>query len=138
MREILKDLNATRGVHGSAVVLEDGVIVAAELAAGTDPDSFAALVSSFIAQATRSLPKLQLSKVKRAMVTASRGCFALTSLGGAFLVAELERDVEPSVVDIELESAAGRLRRLMRPRGESNVPAALPVRGVAPEPARVA
>lgn len=127
MREILQELNSIPGIHGSVIVLEDGVVVVSALAAGTDPDSYSALISSLLAQAGRSLPRLGVGKIKRAIVSASRGSFALTNLGGAYLVAELERDVEPSLIAIDIESAAGKLRRLMRPRGESNIPAALPM-----------
>ncbi len=131
MREILRELNTTPGVHGSAVVMSDGVIVAAELASGTDGEPFAALASSLLANVAKSVPKLELGNLRRVLVTASRGAFSLTDLGGAYLVAELERDIEPSVVDLEIESAASRLRRSMRPKSEIRVAAALP--SAAPE-----
>ncbi len=70
MREVLRELNTTPGVHGSAVVMADGLIVASELAAGTDPESFAALVSSLLSHISRNLPKLQMGRVKRLLVTA--------------------------------------------------------------------
>jgi predicted regulator of Ras-like GTPase activity (Roadblock/LC7/MglB family) len=125
VRETLRELNTTPGLRGSAIVTTDGVIVAAELATGTDADSFAALVSSLIAQVTANLPKLRLGRLRRAHVAASRSAFALADLGGVYLVAEVERDVEPASLEIELESAATRLRRLLRPRNPA-VAAPLP------------
>ena len=132
MRDVLRELGATPGLRGAAVVMNDGVVVASELAPGSDADSFAALFSSLLSQARRNLPKLGLGEIRRAMVTASRGRFALTDVGGgAYLVAELERDVEPSAMQLELESAASRLRRQMRPGADrlppSAVPAPLPI-----------
>ncbi|HKE01383.1 MAG TPA: roadblock/LC7 domain-containing protein [Planctomycetota bacterium] len=132
MRDILRELGGMPGVRGAAVVLSDGVVVAAELAPGSDPDSFAALFSSLLSHVRRNVTKLGLGGIRRAMVTASRGRFAMTDVGGeAYLVAEIERHADPSAVELELESAASRLRREMRPSEyphtpSSPVPAPLP------------
>lgn len=127
MRDVLLELNNMPGVRGSAIVLGDGVIIANALSVGSDPDSYSALASSLLSQIVRSLPRLQIGNLRRAMITATRGRFALCDLGGAWLVAEVDREIETAELMLEIESAASRLRKRMRMRGtESGVPAPLP------------
>lgn len=129
MHEILQELNSTPGIRGSAVVMGDGVLVVAELSAGSDPDRFSALLSALFSQFAIQSPKLGLGHVRRAVVTASRGRFALVDIGGVYLVAELGRDTDPTAVELELESAASHLRKRLRLRLDGAVastPPALP------------
>lgn len=114
MREILQDLNSIPGVRGSAIVMSDGVVIASELSTGADADSYSALASSLLAQINKSIPKLQLGKLRRAMIAATRGRFAINDIGGAWLIVELERDIDSGQLELEIESAAGRLRRRIR------------------------
>src|SRR5262245_37966824 len=129
MHEILRELNSTPGVRGSAVVMNDGVVVAADLSAGADPERFSALLSSLFSQFGLHAPKLGLGTVKRAVVTASRGRFALIDIGGVFLVAELGRDIDPGAIELEIESAAAHLRKRLRLHSDTEpapAPTALP------------
>jgi predicted regulator of Ras-like GTPase activity (Roadblock/LC7/MglB family) len=123
--DTLKELNRTPGVRGSAVFMGDGVVMGAQLAPGSDPDSFGALISSLVAQISKNMEKLEMGSVRRVRVTSSRGCFLATYLGNAWLVAELELEIDPAAIEIEIESAALRLRRQLRVRG-AEPPAPLP------------
>ncbi|MFN0207417.1 MAG: roadblock/LC7 domain-containing protein [Planctomycetota bacterium] len=125
MLDILKELNSVPGVRGSAVVMEDGVIVASALSSTADTESYAALASSLLSQMTKCLPKLALGKTRRVFVTATRGRFTLNDLGGVWLITELERDFEAIQMELDIESAASRLRRKLRINAE--VPAAIPM-----------
>jgi len=122
--DILKDLNATPGIRGSAVLLGDGVVMASLLSAGSDADSFSALISQLFSHATKNSAKLEMGTVRRMLVTASRGCFSAICLGNAWLVAELELEIDPGTVELEIESAAGRLRRQLKLRVAEPVPPA--------------
>jgi predicted regulator of Ras-like GTPase activity (Roadblock/LC7/MglB family) len=121
--EILKELNSTPGVRGSAVVMEDGVVMSALLAAGSDADSFAALISSLLSHVRRNAQKMELGNIKKMLVTSSRGCFSAVNLGNAWLVAELELEIDPSAMELEIESAAGRVRRQLRSHADEPAPA---------------
>lgn len=128
MHDVLKDLNGKPGVRGSAVVMSDGVVMAALLSRTCDPDSFTALLSALFNQVRKSLGSLALGDLRRMLVSSSRGRFSATNLGNAWLVAELELEIDPETVDLEIQSAASRLRRQLRVGGKSDsiVPPALP------------
>jgi predicted regulator of Ras-like GTPase activity (Roadblock/LC7/MglB family) len=131
MLDILNELKHVPGVRGAAIVLDDGVIVASALSSASDTDSYAALVSSLLSQITKCLPKLGLGNLRRATVTATRGRFTLTDLGGAWLVTEIERGMESQNIELDIESAGSRLRKRMRMR--CDVPAAVPGSSRAPK-----
>lgn len=125
MRDILVELNSLPGVRGSAIVMTDGVVIASELSTGADADSYSALASSLLSNINKNIPKLDLGGMRRAMITATRGRFAIQDVGGAWLIVELERDIDLGQLQLEIESSAGRLRRRMR-MGRPETPAALP------------
>lgn len=125
MLEVLKELNRTPGVRGSAVLMGDGVVMASLLAPGSDADSVAALVSSLASSIVKNVSRLDMGKLRRILVTSNRGCFSANYLGNAWLVADLELEIDPGSLELEVESAAMRIRRLLRRRG-AEVPAVLP------------
>ena len=59
-------------------------------------------------------------------------------LGNAWLVAELELEIDPGTVELEIESAAGRLRRQLKLRAtEPAASAPLPSATALPRPAEL-
>jgi predicted regulator of Ras-like GTPase activity (Roadblock/LC7/MglB family) len=112
--------------------------MASLLSAGSDADSFSALISQLFSHATKNSAKLEMGTVRRMLVTASRGCFSAICLGNAWLVAELELEIDPGTVELEIESAAGRLRRQLKLRAtEPAASAPLPSATALPRPAEL-
>ncbi len=112
MRRTLKQLNDVAGVKGSLVVTLDGIVVASHLSRSLSEDAVAAVSASVIAATRRALEPAGLSRFARFTLVASHGKMVFTDTGPAYLVVVTDRNVELGPVDIEIESAAMRIRNL--------------------------
>ena len=112
MRKILKQLNDVVGVKGSAIVTKDGMVIASHLSRQLEEDVVAAMAASVILRTRRALEAHGLRHFNRFTLVASHGKMVFTDTGPAFLVVVMDRNVELGPVDIEIESAAMRIRNV--------------------------
>jgi len=112
VRRILKQLNDVAGVKGSLVVTHDGIVVAAHLSRALREDTVAAVAAGVIASTRRALGQSGLDGFARLTLVASHGKMVFTDTGPAYLVVVTDRNLELAPVDIEIESAAMRIRNL--------------------------
>lgn len=112
MRRILKQLNDVVGVKGSLVVTKDGIVIASHLSKQLEQDVVAAIAANVIRSTRRSFESHGLRHFARFTLVASHGKMVLADTGPAFLVVVMDRNVELSPVDIEIESAAMRIRNM--------------------------
>ena len=112
MRRILKQLNDVVRVKGSAIVTKDGMVIASHLSRQLEEDVVAAMAASVILRTRRALEAHGLRHFARFTLVASHGKMVFTDTGPAFLVVVMDRNVELGPVDIEIESAAMRIRNV--------------------------
>ncbi len=112
MRRTLKQLNDVVGVKGSLVVSKDGIVIAAHLSRQVQEELVAAMAANVILGARRALERHGLRHFARFTLVASHGKMVFTDTGPAFLVVLMDRNVEVGPVDLEIESAAMRIRNL--------------------------
>jgi len=112
VRKILKGLNEIVGIRGSMVVSEDGMVIASCLGRQLDEDKVAAMASGAVMSIRRALTRQGISGFSRFTLTASHGKLVFTDTGIAFLVVVMDRKIDLGPTDIEIESAAMRIRSL--------------------------
>jgi predicted regulator of Ras-like GTPase activity (Roadblock/LC7/MglB family) len=112
VRRILKQLNDVVGVKGSLVVTHDGIVIASHVSRHLDDEMVAAVAAGVIAAARRALEQAGMDHFARFTLVASHGKLVFTDTGPAYLVVVTDRNVELAPVDIEIESAAMRIRNL--------------------------
>lgn len=117
MRRILKQLNDVVGVKGSLAITRDGMVVASHLGNGLEEELVAAMASSALRSMQRALEPHALDGFRRLTLVASHGKLVLADAGPAYLVVVMDRNVDVAPVQIEIESAAMRIRQ----RGEIRV-----------------
>ena len=112
MRRTLKQLNDVVGVKGSLVLTKDGIVIASHLSKQLEQDVVAAMAANVVRSTRKTLERYGLRHFARFTLVASHGKMAFTDTGPAFLVVVMDRNVELGPVDIEIESAAMRIRNL--------------------------
>jgi predicted regulator of Ras-like GTPase activity (Roadblock/LC7/MglB family) len=105
-------LNDVVGVKGSAIVTKDGMVIASHLSRQLEEDVVAAMAADVILRTHRALESHGLRHFARFTLVASHGKMVFTDTGPAFLVVVMDRNVELGPVDIEIESAAMRIRNV--------------------------
>jgi predicted regulator of Ras-like GTPase activity (Roadblock/LC7/MglB family) len=112
VRRILKRLKDVVGVKGSLVVTKDGIVIASHLASQMRQDVVAAMAANVVRATKKTLESHGLADFTRYTLIASHGKMAFTDAGPAFLVVVMDKNVELAPVDIEIESAAMRIRNM--------------------------
>jgi predicted regulator of Ras-like GTPase activity (Roadblock/LC7/MglB family) len=112
VRKILDGLNETIGIRGSMVVSGDGMVIASCLGRQLDEEKVAAMASNAVMSIRRALGKQGLPDFGRFTLTASHGKLVFTDTGIAYLVVVMDRNIDLGPTDIEIESAAMRIRSL--------------------------
>ena len=112
MRRILKQLNDVVGVKGSVAVSKDGMVIASNLGRQLEEDVVAAMAASVILSCRRALERFGLRHFDRFTLVASHGKMVFADTGPAFLVVVMDRTADVGPVQIEIESAAMRIRQL--------------------------
>ncbi len=111
MRRILKQLSDVAGIKGSMVVTQDGIVVASHLSGQLKENVVGAVASSVISSTRRDLATHGFQGFTRFTLVASQGKMVYIETGSAFLVVVVDRNVELGPVEIEIESAAMRIRK---------------------------
>ena len=112
MRRILKGLNEVVGIRGSMVISGDGMVIASCLGRQLDEDLVAAMASNAVMSVQRALTNVGVGNFSRFTLTASHGKLVFTDTGIAYLVVVMDRNIDLGPTDIEIESAAMRIRSL--------------------------
>jgi predicted regulator of Ras-like GTPase activity (Roadblock/LC7/MglB family) len=112
VRRILKRLKDVVGVKGCLVVSKDGIVVASNLSSQVQQDVVAAMAANVVRCTKRALEGQGLSDFARYTLTSGHGKMSFTDAGPAFLVVLMDRNVDLAPVDIEIESAAMRIRNM--------------------------
>ena len=112
MHDVLKGLNETVGIRGSMIVSDDGMVIASCLGRQLDEDKVAAMASNVVMSIRRALGNQELPNFSRFTLTASHGKLVFTDTGIAYLVVVMDRKIDIGPTDIEIESAAMRIRSL--------------------------
>lgn len=112
MRRILKQLNEAVGVKGSLVLTKDGIVIASHMSLQLEEDVVAAIAANLVRSARKSLERHGLGDFTRFTLSANHGKMVFTDTGPTFLVVVMDRNVELAPVDIEIESAAMRIRNM--------------------------
>jgi predicted regulator of Ras-like GTPase activity (Roadblock/LC7/MglB family) len=118
MKSILENLNRSVGVIGSAVVTPDGMLVASAIAdsseplgaGGHDQDALAAIASSLVLSAGRSLKRLG-ADMSVMTVDGSRGKIVLVNADRTFLLVITDSGISLDATMIDIRVAVERLQR---------------------------
>jgi len=110
MRKILKGLNEVVGIRGSMVVSRDGMVIASSLSRQLDEEKVAAMASNAVMSTHRALERKGISSFSRFTLVSSHGKLVFTAAGSTYLVVVMDRNIDLGATDIELESAAMRIR----------------------------
>ena len=114
MRNLLQELNRHPGIRGSALVAQDGMIVAGALPPDVQEDVVSALVSFLVTTTHRALAEAEYQPFSDMLLTATHGRVLLLGLGPMYLVVVTDQFADLAVVTVEAQSAAQRIQRATR------------------------
>lgn len=112
MRSVLKQLNDVVGVKGSLAITRDGMVVASHLGPNLEEELVAAMASAALRSMHLASAPHGLDAFHRLTLVASHGKLVLAEAGPAYLVVVMDRNVDVGPVQIEIESAAMRIRQI--------------------------
>ncbi len=114
MKEILKGVNALRGVDGSMVITDDGMVVAAVFGPGLLEESVAAVASRFIV-ATRALVEtLSFGGASRFLLRSKQGVFILIPAGHAYLALVGNSNYDAKAAQPQLLATARKIAEMFK------------------------
>ncbi len=111
MNSILENLNRSIGVIGSAVMTPDGMLAASAISDQRDQDALAAIGSSLVLSAARSLKLLGGTALDSLLVEGSRGRILLVNAGPAYLVVITDSSLSLDSAMLDVRGAVERIQR---------------------------
>lgn len=111
---ILSALNKVNGVVGSAVLTNDGIVVASQLGQGFLDDVVAGLSSFLISTTRRSLQEAGMGQFDRFVLNATHGKVVLVDIGEAFLIVLTNQFASLKHCVGAIQEAASDLRRVSK------------------------
>jgi predicted regulator of Ras-like GTPase activity (Roadblock/LC7/MglB family) len=112
VRDVLERLADVVGVKGGLVVTKDGMVIASHVSSAMQEDVIAAMAANVVRATRRAVGRGDLADFARYTLIASHGKMSITDAGPAFLVVVMDKNVDMAPVDIEIESAAMRIRNM--------------------------
>ncbi len=109
MNAILKRINKIPGVRGTLIINAEGLLIAADIAAGGDANALAAVASRVAAALAGALERLQAGALERFVVTGDGGSMVLQAVGQAILLTLVNKGANMGMVLVELRNAAADL-----------------------------
>jgi uncharacterized protein len=100
------------GIRGSLVVSLDGMVIAAKLTGGLDQDRVAAIACNVVRRTAKTLESYGLGLFSRLTLASSDGKMAFEETGEAYLVVVMGRGIDLGQAELEIRSAANRIRSL--------------------------
>ncbi len=110
MYQALNELNKTTGITGSMVVGDDGIVIASDLAAGSEGDAVGALAASITSNIRKSLDRLETQPLAQVTIEAEDGKLFFTKVGVGLLVVTTEKDINIGLIRLEIKNAIKRLK----------------------------
>jgi len=114
MYDILYELNRNRGIVGSLLVSDDGMVIALDFKGDVDGDMVAALTASLVKTMGSSLEKIGREPLTQASIEGSNGNVFLFNTGYGILVVMAEKDVNVGLIRLEMRNAAERIAEKVR------------------------
>jgi len=113
MKAILESLNRSVGVVGSAVMTNDGMVVASAISDGLDQDALAAIGSLLVISVQKALKGCGDSELNLMTIEGSRGKIVMVNAGTVFLLVITDSSIAlgPSMLDIR--STVNKLQKLI-------------------------
>lgn len=111
MKQVLQDLNRHQGIRGSALVTQDGMMVAGALPADVKEDVVSALVSFLVSTTHRALAEGEYTQFTNMTLTATHGRVLLIGMGSMYLVVVTDQFADLPLVQAEAHAAAQRIHR---------------------------
>jgi len=110
IQEILEELQGAPGVRSAAVVTKDGLVAAAALAPGLEPEVVGGLASFLMMTTGRSLREGGFGPCARLVLNATHGKAVLVQLDDSYLVVLFDQfaDVDAAARDVERAEARAR------------------------------
>lgn len=93
------------------IVTHDGMVVAAALSPGLDQDTVAAVTTTVIRHTLKALLESGFEGFSRYDLNASHGRMFFVDTGIAYLVVVMERNIDIGPAELEISSAARRIRQ---------------------------
>jgi predicted regulator of Ras-like GTPase activity (Roadblock/LC7/MglB family) len=114
LENLLKHLGSTQGLEGAAVVAKDGLLVASDLKANVNLDTFAAMSAAMFGAAETALQEMNKGAIEVVITETSQSrLIALNSYQDGILVAMVQGNANLGPVLQELKRAADETRRIM-------------------------
>ena len=113
MKDILKEVNAMRGVDGSMVITDDGMVVAAVFGPKLLEETVAAVASRFIVSTRQLLEALNFGLGSRFVLKSKEGVFALVPSGHAYLAIVGNAAFESKTARPHLTAAAKKISEML-------------------------
>lgn len=112
VRSILRTLNAwSADVEATAVISNDGLVIASVLGEGADPDRFGAMCASLLALADRAAQEIARGSLKQVLVEGDKGTMLLVQAGERAVLAVAARPtVNLGMVFIEAKRTAAKVQ----------------------------
>ena len=110
MYNILDELNKTSGIHGSMLVGNDGIIIAADLDERLEDEIVGALAASIVANVSKAMERLKQHNPERITIEADEGKIFLNDAGMGILAVVTEPDVNVGMVRLEIKNAVAKIK----------------------------
>ena len=111
MRDVLRQLNQSVGVRGSAAITRDGMLVASELTAELDEQAVAAMAGSLVQNTLSTLSRAGFGDFSVVTIQASSGKMVMVDADLAFLVVVTDPGVTLDLTMVDISAAAYRLKK---------------------------
>ncbi len=112
MKTILNELTESISSRGAIVMLEDGMVVCADIRDGPAEDRLAALGAAILRELGTSLRSAGVKEFRQIEIAAEHGKVILAEAGATFLLVLLGPQIEIGPASIEIQSAAAKLAKL--------------------------
>lgn len=115
LEQILLELNgATADIEASALVSNDGLMMASALPQGVEEHRVAAMASALVAVGHRATKELSRGSLQRVLMQGDRGCVIMSSSGpDAVLVVLAKPDARLGLIFLDVTRAAESLAKFV-------------------------
>jgi hypothetical protein len=116
LKDALKEVNVMRGVDGSMVITDDGMVVASVFGPGMLEEAVAAVASRFIVSTRQLVETLNFGRASRFLLRSKQGVFVLVPAGRAFLAVVGNASFESRTAQPHLTAAARKIAEMIKLR----------------------
>jgi uncharacterized protein len=109
MNDVLDQLNRVRGVGGSLLVSNEGLVMASALRSGIDENQIAASLGTLLEGATKIAQVFQLGKIAAFNAGSDQGGMVLVSTGPAFLAIIVDPSANLALLQLETKPFVERI-----------------------------